>query len=169
MSARPISLRPYLPADAEKLAAIFRESVEVLCEDDYSDAQREASASLVDDVEGFGQKLAGELTLIALVAGEPVGFAALKGADRVDFLYVRPDHARAGVATTLIDALEKLAAARGAKTLTTDASDTAKPFFAGRGFVGTARNVLPLGDEWVANTTMVKQLAQSAAPRGILQ
>ena len=68
MSARPISLRPYLPADAEKLAAIFRESVEVLCEDDYSDAQREASASLVDDVEGFGQKLAGELTLIAPTA-----------------------------------------------------------------------------------------------------
>ncbi len=162
------SLRPYLPADAAILADIFRASVERLAEDDYSDAQREAWGALADDADRFAAKLAGGLTLVALVDGAPAGFASLKGADCLDMLYVHPDYARRGVATMLVDALEKLAAARGAKKLTTDASDTAKPLFAARGYEAQARNVLPLGDEWLANTTMAKPLA-APQPKGTLQ
>ena len=163
------TLRPYLPADARALAEIFCASIEILAEDDYSDGQRAAWMTLADDISAFGKKLAGELTLVALVDGEPVGFAALKGADCIDMLYVHPDHARAKIATLLIDAREKLAGARGAKKLTTDASDTARPFFAARGYVDMSRNVLPLGDEWLANTTMAKTLVADNEPRGVLQ
>ena len=46
--------------------------------------------------------------------GSPVGFASLEGADDIDMLYVHPAAAGQGVGTMLIDALEKLAAARGA-------------------------------------------------------
>ena len=42
----------------------------------------------------------------------------------------------------LVDALEKLAGARGAKTLTVDASDTAEPFFKKRGYVAKQRNTV---------------------------
>lgn len=164
-----VSLRPYLPDDARDLADIFRASIEMLTGDDYSEGQREAWITLADDVAAFGRKLAGSLTLIALIDGETAGFASLKGADTIDMLYVHPEHARERVATALIDALERLAAARGATSLTTDASDTAQSFFAGRGYVARARNILPLGDEWLANTTMVKPLAANDQPRGTLQ
>ncbi len=169
MTAAKISLRPFLPDDAQALADIFCAAIETLAEEDYSEGQREAWATLADDIPRFRTKLAGGLTLVATINGEPVGFASLKGADCIDMLYVHPDHARQRVATTLVDALEKLAGARGAKKLTTDASDTAKPLFAARGYEATARNVLPLGDEWIANTTMVKTLAVDIEPRGILQ
>jgi len=168
MTTLKITLRPYLPDDARALADIFRAAVEVLAEEDYSDAQREAWSSLADDDARFAAKLASGLTLVALADGAPAGFASLKGADTLDMLYVRPECARRGVATMLVDALEKLAAARGAKKLTTDASDTAKPLFAARGYEASARNVVPLGDEWVANTTMVKTLGPSE-PKGVLQ
>jgi putative acetyltransferase len=59
----------------------------------------------------------------------------------------------------LIDALEKLAAARGAQKLTADASDSAQEFFRRRGFVAQRRNTVPIGDEWLANTTVEKRLA----------
>ena len=49
-------------------------------------------------------------------------------------LYVDPAFARRGVATALVDALVRLAAARGAKTLTAEVSDTARPLFERQGF-----------------------------------
>ena len=65
----------------------------------------------------------------------------------------------------LCDALEKLAAARGTKELTVDASDTARGFFEHRGFKAQSRNTVTLGGEWLANTTMTKPLAaKESAP-----
>jgi len=99
------------------------------------------------------------LTLLGTIDGSPVGFASLEGPERVDMLYVHPAAAGHGVGSMLIDALEKLAASRGAKRLTAEVSDSAHDFFKRRGFVPTQRNSVPLGNEWLANTTMEKQLA----------
>ncbi|WP_374546169.1 GNAT family N-acetyltransferase [Rhodoblastus sp.] len=159
--AEKIALRPALPADAPSLAALFRASIEELAQEDYSEAQIEAWAAVADDEEAFAKKLAGELTIIALLQGEIAGFASLKGADCLDMLYVHPDFARRGVATQLCDALEKLAGARKAASITTDASDCAQPFFAARAYAPQKRNMIFLGDEVLGNTTMTKQLAAS--------
>jgi putative acetyltransferase len=66
----------------------------------------------------------------------------------------------------LCEALEKLAGARGAKSLTVDASDNAAEFFQKRGYVGMQRNTVTVNGEWLANTTMQKTLADAAAPGG---
>ena len=163
-----VGLRPYLPADAAMVAAIFVESIEGLTGEDYSEAQQQAWASLADDEMAFGAKLGKELTLVATLQSSPVGFASLKGADHIDMLFVHPSVAGQGVASMLIDALEKLAGARGAKALTVDASDTAEPLFRKRGYVPKQRNTVTLNGEWLANTTMQKTLAEGAAP-GALQ
>ena len=97
-------LRPFLPADVPMLAAIFVASIEELTGDDYSEAQQEAWAAAVEDEEAFGQKLAGQLTLIATIQSAPVGFASLRGADHIDMLYVHPSAARQGVASMLVEA-----------------------------------------------------------------
>jgi putative acetyltransferase len=160
------ALRPFLAVDTPVLAAIFVAAIEELTGEDYSEAQQEAWASAADDEEQFGKRLAGELTLIATLQNSPVGFASLKGADRIDMLYVHPSAAGQGVASMLCDALEKLAGARGAKSLTVDASDNAQAFFAKRGYVGKQRNTVTVNGEWLANTTMQKDLAGAAAPGG---
>jgi putative acetyltransferase len=160
------ALRPFLAADTPVLAAIFVAAIEELTGEDYSEAQQEAWASAADDEERFGKRLAGELTLIATLQNSPVGFASLKGADHIDMLYVHPTAVGQGVASMLCDALEKLAGARGAKSLTVDASDNAQVFFAKRGYVGKQRNTVTVNGEWLANTTMQKTLADAAAPGG---
>jgi putative acetyltransferase len=157
-----VSLRPYLPVDAERCAAILRSSVEELASEDYSADQCAAWAARADEPD-FPKRLAGALTLVALVEGEPVGFASLKGAETIDMLYVDPDFARRGVATALLDALVRLAAARGAKTLASEVSDTARPLFQRQGFQGQRRNLVQIDDEWLANTTMTKRLAPGDA------
>ncbi len=157
------ALRPFLPADAPVLAEIYQASVEELTGEEYSPAQQAAWASLADDVAPFGERLAESLTLVATIGGSTVGFASLKDGDYIDRLYVHPAAAGQGIATLLIDALEKLAAARGAKRLTADVSDTARAFFEKRGFAAQRRNTLSVGDEWLGNTTMEKRLGGGTA------
>jgi len=160
------ALRPYLASDTPMLAAIFVAAIQELTGDDYSEAQQQAWAAVAEDEDAFGKKLAGELTLIATMQNSPVGFASLKGTDTIDMLYVHPSVAGQGVGAMLIDALEKLAGARGAKSLLVDASDTAVDFFKKRGYVARQRNSVPRHGEWLANTTMQKQLAPaSGAPQ----
>jgi putative acetyltransferase len=166
MTTRPqekLAMRPLLPADVPLLAEIFRASIEELAADDYSEAQQEAWAAAADDEEEFGARLAGELTLVATLGGAAIGFASLADNSRIDMLYVHPAASGQGAGAMLCDALEKLAAARGIKELSVDASDTARGFFERRGFVAKTRNSVSLGNEWLANTTMVKPLAAPAA------
>ncbi|MEP6837500.1 MAG: GNAT family N-acetyltransferase [Bradyrhizobium sp.] len=158
------ALRPFLPADTSILGAIFVAAIGELTGDDYSEAQQAAWAAIAEDEATFGKQLAGQLTLIATLQNSPVGFASLRGPDHIDMLYVHPSAAGQGVASMLVDALEKLAGARGAKSLTVDASDTAEHFFQKRGYVGKQRNTVTVNGEWLANTTMQKTLVEQPAP-----
>jgi len=157
------ALRPFLPVDTPMLAAIFVAAIQELTGDDYSDAQQEAWAAAAADETAFGKKLAGELTVIATVKDAPVGFAALKGADRIDMLYVHPSVAGQGVGAALCEAMERLAAARGTKILSADVSDNALDFFKKRGYVANSRNSVIVHGEWLGNTTMQKTLANGQA------
>jgi putative acetyltransferase len=154
------ALRPFLVEDTPLLAEIFRASVEELTAEDYSEGARRAWASAADDQEAFAKRLAGQLTLIATMNGSAVGFASLADKETIDLVYVHPAVAGQGAGTMLVDALEKLSAARGAKRLTADVSDTAQDFFKKRGFTAQQRNTVLRGGEWLANTTMEKQTAK---------
>ena len=168
MGASPMSaiaLRPFLPTDARRCIEIFRASIEELASEDYDADQREAWSARADDVAGFRQAACrNRSTLIATLDGASAGFASLKGADVLDMLYVDPAFARRGVGAALIDALVRLAEARGVERLTSDVSDTARPLFERQGFVAQRRNLVAVGDQWLGNTTMTKTLAKSAAP-----
>ena len=162
-SADSVALRPFLPADGARCVAIFRDSIEALTGEDYDDDQRAAWIAAADDPIAFGRRLSQALTLVATVRGEVAGFASLEGADVIDMLYVAPHFARRSIGTLLLDALSKLAAARGAGQLTAEVSDTARPLFERQGFSAVRRNMVQLDGEWFGNTTMTKPLAGSAA------
>ncbi len=159
MAHPKLALRPFLPDDLPVMAEIFRASIQELPAEDYSEAQQQAWAATAYDEAAFGKKLANALTLVATLEGSPVGFASLAGGGKVDMLYVHPAATGQGVGAMLVDALEKLAGSRGAEKLIVDASDTARGFFEKRGYIAQQRNSVMSGDEWLANTTMHKQLA----------
>jgi putative acetyltransferase len=153
-----------LPADVPLLAEIFRAAIEELAADDYDEAQQEAWASAADDEEAFGIKLAKELTLVATYGGAAVGFASLADNRRIDMLYIHPAASGQGAGAMLCDALERLAAARGAKEITADVSDATRGFFEKRGYAAQSRNSISIGGEWLANTTMTKAIGQQGRP-----
>lgn len=159
-------LRPFLPKDALHLRELFAQSIEELTQEDYDEDHRAAWASRAEDVEAFATRLAGMTTLIVEVGGEYLGFASLKGNTEVDMLYVHPHYAGEGVGTALADALERIAAGRGATAISVDSSDTALMFFEGRGYVAMQRNSMPVGDLWLSNTTMKKELGGAQEKAG---
>ena len=150
-------LRPFLPADLPVLVDIYEESIAELTGEDYSESQQEAWIARAED-DAFAQRLTQSLTLIATVEGSPVGFIGLKDNELIDLFYVHPAAAGQGIGTMLYDAVEKLAGARGAPRLVAEVSDNALPFFQKQGFQPQRRNTMPLGDEWLATTTMEKRL-----------
>ncbi|MEZ5730602.1 MAG: GNAT family N-acetyltransferase [Burkholderiaceae bacterium] len=116
-------LRPFLPADTERLQDLFAQSIEELS----------AGTSMTMSSGSPGSRgprtrrrspavLAANVTLLIEQGGEILGFASMKDSSRIDVLYVHPFAIRQGVATTLVDALERLALARGSRTLSVDAS-----------------------------------------------
>jgi putative acetyltransferase len=155
-------LRPFLPADTVPLQDLYAQSIEELTQDDYDEEQRLAWISLAEDPVAFAKRLMGNVTLVVERDGEILGFASLRGNTEIDLLYVHPYAAGEGVATALLDALEKLAEARGAKALTAEVSDTAHDVFERRGYAPVRRNNIPIGEVWLANTTMKKALAGAA-------
>ena len=156
--ANDFPLRPFLPADTPALRDLFAQSIEELTADDYDEDQRLAWISSAEDAGAFAHRLGSMLTLVVQVDGEYLGFASLKDNKTIDMLYVHPEYAGEGLGTALVSALEKIAGARGSDMLTTDASETAVAFFEHLGYQATSRNSVPLGDEWLSNTTMVKRL-----------
>ena len=162
-SAPAAGLRPFLPGDTPALAALLSAAVFELMEDDYDSDQLDIWAAPADDEEALAKRLAGALTLVAERDGEPVGFVALTDNRVIELLYVSPDAAGEGIGTLLCDAIERLAAARGAKSLTADASDTALNFFKNRRYIARRRNTVPRGAVWLGTTTVEKNLAEAAA------
>lgn len=151
-------LRPFLPADTMELRELFAQSIEELTAEDYTEDQRAAWASTAEDGPAFARRLGAMTTLVVQAGGDYLGFASLKDNVIVDMLYVSPHYAGEAVGTALMDALEKIAEARGAAAVTADASDTAVTFFEARGYEQIRRNLLAYDDEWLANTQMKKTL-----------
>lgn len=157
-------LRPFLPTDTPVLAEIFREAIYELAQEDYDEDQRIAWMSAAQDEDEFGARLESQLTLVALDAGEPAAFVSLKDNIEVDMIYVLPGFAREGAGSALMDAIIKIASARGAAFLTADVSDTAKPFFEQLGFVAERRNMKMIEGEALGNMTMRKTLNETPNP-----
>lgn len=163
MRTQNYPLRPFLPADTLGLRELFAQAIEELTQDDYDEDQRAAWASRAEDAVAFAKRLGGATTLVVQVEGEYLGFGSLKDNKILDMLYVHPHYAGEGVGTAICDALEKLAAARGAEAISVEASETAVLFFEARGYTPMQRNSVPVDDLWLTNTTMKKDLQPKPA------
>lgn len=159
-NAPAAALRPMLPGDVPVLAAIAAAAITELTSEDYDEDQQEAWAASFDDEAALAERLAERLTLVATRGGDAVGFIALADNREIDLLYVHPEVAGQGIGAVLCDAAEKLAKARGSKSLIVDASDTALGFFQKRGYVPQHRNTVPRSGVWLGNTTMEKSLEE---------
>ncbi len=158
------ALRPALPQDHADLGILFQASIEELAFDHLDEAQRVAWEAKAEDQAKWSKHLSGLLVLVAEEDGEPVGFAAMRDNRIVEHVHVHPDLAFMGVGSQLMDALERLAAARGTTKLEVAASDNAKGFFEKMGFVALRRSALTAGEDWLPPATVMEKALGQESP-----
>lgn len=131
---QPLSLRPSTETDLPSIASLFTDSVHQLAARSYTPEQRAAWAPEAPDMAQWRSRLAKVETLIAESDGAMAGFISFTAYGHIEFLFTAPAFSRRGVATLLYEAAVERLLGKGVRTLTTDASLEARPFFESRGF-----------------------------------
>jgi len=162
-----LHVRPYRPCDRDATIAIFLAAIRQTAARDYEPAQIAAWAQ-VPDPDGWDRRRQSRPTWLAWHAGEhgeerPAGFSDLEPDGHLDMMFVDPAYGRSGVATLLLSTIEAAARWSGLPRLFTEASLTARPFFARCGFVVLAAQQVTIRGVPLRNFRMEKRLG--APPR----
>jgi putative acetyltransferase len=139
-------LRPATANDGPAVVEMQKAAIRELCAGDYSAAQLASWASSVasDPIQPSNTS---HLFIVAEGANGIVGFAdfADSGGELLS-IYVHPEHARLGLGSMLLQAIETRARAAGARQMVLNSSLTAVPFFERVGFVASAPTARRLPD-----------------------
>ena len=128
-------VRRYNDDDLESLVTLFTETVDHVSIRDYSLEQVSAWAPNPPDLIRWRERLASLTLWVADSGSRLLGFCGLGADGHVDLLYTDYRFQRQGVARSLYQQVEIEARSRGVRRLFTEASITARPFFATMGFV----------------------------------
>lgn len=120
--------------DLDELQQLYVDTIDVVCINEYNAEERKVWASGINNKQRWLDVMHTQYILLALVNGQITGFATLKAWNYIDFFYVHKDFQRMGIAKELLYQLEKEAAKHGTKTLSSDISKTARPFFEKHGY-----------------------------------
>jgi len=132
-----ISFRRASAADAEEVLDIKREAIEELEHWQYSPEQVEVWAPKESYVDTFEQAIEDDRFIVHVAEqdGTLIGYGALNVLDeRIDAIYVRPDHHGKGVATAMLKQLELSAKFQDIEVLDIMAAINAVPFYKSVGY-----------------------------------
>jgi len=132
-----ISFRRASAADAEEVLDIKREAIEELEHWQYSPEQVEVWAPKESYVDTFEQAIEDDRFIVHVAEqdGTLIGYGALNVLDeRIDAIYVRPDHHGKGVATAMLKQLELSAKFQDIEVLDIMAAVNAVPFYKSVGY-----------------------------------
>lgn len=127
-------IRPYIDNDAADLIALFTETVRRINIRDYTPEQIAVWAPKEADHVAWKERFSRCMTLVAEDERGIAGFGQLEVNGHIDCFYVAHDRIGSGIGSMLLRAIEQRAHELGIGMLYTEASITARPFFARRGF-----------------------------------
>lgn len=129
-----MKLRPFHVEDAMDCWRLFRDTVHRVNCRDYSESQLSAWAPETVDLDCWTQRFEGRFAVVMESGAQLIGFADMSHDGHLDRLFVSADHQRRGVAKRMWQELRSQVERLGIRTVFTEASITAKPFFESVGF-----------------------------------
>lgn len=147
-------LRTLEVADADACWRLFQDTVRRVSCRDYTPKQIDAWACGGANPGAWHRRFVGNVAYVVEQGESIVGFADMNRDGYLDRLFVSADHQRMGVATLLMDAIERTAKEWQLARIHTQASITAKPFFLARGFKLVCEQVVDCGEERLTNYVM---------------
>lgn len=130
-----IIIRTFQKEDLETVLQLFYETVHTVNARDYNELQLQAWAPKRLDRERWLQSLEKNICYVAEYRGVIVGFGDYNDEYYIDRLFTHKDYQGKGIASYILQKLEKEAANLGHGDIYTEASITAKSFFERKGFI----------------------------------
>ncbi len=149
-----VRLRHFQASDGVPLLELFRDTVHRVNCGDYTPSQLAAWAPEDYPSDAWCARFEGRISFVAEIDAEPVGFVDMTPSGHLDRLFVSTDYQRKGIGRGLVEATIESAIALNLKTITTDASITAKPFFLSQGFVVVKEQTVACRTEYFTNFKM---------------
>ncbi|AWK04212.1 GNAT family N-acetyltransferase [Flavobacterium crocinum] len=122
-------------SDLNEMQELYVDTIKSVCKNDYNPQQIEAWIYGVNNKERWIEVIEKQYVLLAIIENKIAGYGTLKDGNYIDFFYVHKDFQRQGIADKLLIELEMEAKNQHSKTITSDISITARPFFEKRGFI----------------------------------
>jgi len=132
-----VELRKFKESDTSQIVTLFYETVHTVNAKDYSLEQIEAWAPKGEKeakIANWRESLSRNITYVAESDGKIIGFCDMTVTGYLDRLYIHKDFQGQGVASVLVQILEREAKSLKLDEISTNASITARPFFERHGY-----------------------------------
>jgi putative acetyltransferase len=126
---------------------------------EYTEEQRRAWVSQPRSGISWNERLKSQRILVAIRAGQIVGFMSLAANGYIDFVFIRPSAQGTGVFRPLYEAMEKLAQVNGETRHWVHASLMAQPAFNAMGFTITKKETVEIGEQTLDRFEMEKHIS----------
>ncbi|MBD2665684.1 GCN5-related N-acetyltransferase [Richelia sinica FACHB-800] len=130
-----MEVRNYEIADTQDIIQLFYDTVHRINIQDYNQEQVNAWATGDQDKQQWVERLSNSFTFVAVEQDLIIGFSNLEINGRIDCFYCHHAWQRRGVGKRILEKIELTARELKIHRLFTEASITAKPFFASHNFI----------------------------------
>lgn len=153
------TIRTAQQSDAIELKDLFQNTVLSVNRRNYSQEEVEDWASCGNDISRIEDMINTHYFIVAVnQKSQIVGFSSITPQGYLHSMFVHKDFQGKGVATALLNEIERYADVMGIKRITSEVSLTARPFFEKRGFVVEKEQKYRANKLFLTNFVMAKEL-----------
>lgn len=153
-----ITVRPFRSSDTPVLVKLFRDAVHAINIQHYTSEQVAVWAPADIDINRWQASLEKNITFVAEIDSQIVGFADMTHEGYLDRLYIHKDYQGRWIALYLMRTIEKAARELGLSKITTHCSITAKKPAERVGFVVIQKQTVIRNGVELTNYVMEKAL-----------
>ena len=153
-----VLIKPAQAIHLDQMRQLFYDTITTVNKKDYTEDQINAWAAGYKDIGKWIVKMKEQKFFVAEARNKLLGFASIAADGCLDYIYIHKDHQREGIATKLLQELEKYVLKSNIEEVWSDVSITAKPFFQSRGFIISEIYVRQLKGVEFTNTIMRKRM-----------
>jgi len=154
------TIRETQQTDTIALKELFQNTVLAVNSKDYSQAEVEDWASCGDDLSNIEEMIKTHYFIVAVnQQSQIVGFSSITPQGYLHSMFVHKDFQGEGIATMLLEEIERYAITAGITRITSEVSLTARPFFEKKGYAVEKEQKRKANQLSLTNFLMAKEVA----------
>ncbi|WP_032123101.1 GNAT family N-acetyltransferase [Clostridium amazonitimonense] len=153
-----MNIRIYRSEDCKEIIELFYNTVHSVNTKDYNQDQLDVWAPKDIDISQWDKSLSEHYSVVIEEDKVIIGFGDLDTKGYLDRLFIHKDYQGVGIATMIVNEIEKYAKENKIEIITTHSSITAKSFFEKQGYKVVKEQLVERKGQYLTNFIMEKSL-----------